>query len=42
MKIFHYPQQYHEAKQKGYTEQDYSKNYLGIIMQSNWGAPLKY
>ena len=42
MKVFHYGQQYQEAKQKGYTENDYSKNYLGIIMQSNWGAPLKY
>jgi hypothetical protein len=42
MKVFHYGQQYHEAKQKGYTEKDFTKNYLGIIMQSNWGAPLKY
>ena len=42
MKVFHYSQQYHEAKHKGYTEHDFKKNYLGIIMQSNWGAPLNY
>ena len=42
MKVFHYPQQYQESKEKGYTEDDFSKNYLGIIMQSNWRAPLRY
>ena len=41
-KVFHYSQQFQEAKLKGYTEEDFSKNYLGIIMQSNWKAPLRY
>ena len=41
-KVFHYGQQFQEAKLKGYTEEDFSKNYLGIIMQSNWKAPLRY
>lgn len=41
-KVFHYKEQYIEAKQKGYTLDDFSQNYLGIILQSNWGAPLNY
>ena len=41
-KVFHYREQYDEAKAKGYTEKDFSRNYLGIIMQSNWGAELRY
>lgn len=41
-KFFHYQQQYQDFKRLGYTEQDFSKNYLGIVMQSNWRAPLKY
>tara|TARA_R100000951_G_scaffold105429_2_gene99227 strand:- start:204 stop:992 length:789 start_codon:yes stop_codon:yes gene_type:complete len=41
-KVFHYPGQYVEMKQKGYTLEDISKNYLGVILQSNWGAPLNY
>lgn len=41
-KVFHYKKQYIEHKDKGYTEQDFSKHYLGIIMQSNWGAPERY
>ena len=41
-KTFHYPQQYQLHKQLGHTEEMFSKNYLGITMQSNWGAPLKY
>lgn len=41
-KTFHYPFQYSLSKQLGHTEEDLSKIYLGITMQSNWGAPLKY
>lgn len=41
-KMYHYKEQYLEDKHRGVTEEDLSKNYLGIIMQSNWGAPLKY
>lgn len=41
-KVFHYGQQYIEAKQKGYTMDDLAKLYMGIILQSNWGAPLNY
>lgn len=41
-KIFHYKEQYIEAKQKGYTIDNFKKLYLGIILQSNWGAPLNY
>lgn len=41
-KFFHYPHQYQDFKRFGYSEQDFSKNYLGIVMQSNWRAPLKY
>lgn len=41
-KVFHYPQQYTEFKNKGYTVEDLAKQYQGIILQSNWGAPLKY
>ena len=41
-KVFHYGQQYVEAKQQGYTEEDFSRVKMGIIMQGNWGAPIKY
>lgn len=41
-KVFHYQKQYEDYKNLKYTEQDIAKNYLGIIMQSNWNAPLKY
>jgi len=41
-KMYHYKEQYIEDKNRGITEEDLSQNYLGIIMQSNWGAPLKY
>ncbi len=41
-KTFHYPEQYTISKQLGITEEMLSENYLGITMQSNWGAPLKY
>jgi hypothetical protein len=41
-KVFHYKEQYIESKNKGYTLKDLSQNYLGIILQSNWDAPLNY
>lgn len=41
-KTFHISWQYDLAKQLGVTEQGLSNNYLGITMQSNWGAPLRY
>lgn len=41
-KVFHYKQQYDEWKALGYTEAGFANDYLGIVMQSNWGAPLKY
>ncbi len=41
-KVFHYKEQYIESKNKGYTLEDLSQNYLGIILQSNWDAPLNY
>ena len=41
-KTFHYKWQYDHSKSLGITESMISDNYLGITMQSNWGAPLKY
>jgi hypothetical protein len=41
-KVFHYGEQYVQSKQQGYSLEDISKNYLGVILQSNWGAPLQY
>lgn len=41
-KVFHFGQQYIDYKKRGYTEDHFKQSYLGIIMQSNWGAPLKY
>jgi hypothetical protein len=41
-KVFHYKEQYIEAKNKGYSLENLSQNYLGIILQSNWNAPLYY
>lgn len=41
-KIFHYAQQYQMFKQLGYIENDFVPNYLGIVMQSNWGSPFRY
>jgi len=41
-KVFHYPQQLLEYKQQGVTEDMIADNYLGIIMQSNFNAPLTY
>lgn len=41
-KVFHYPGQFIQAKQQGYTEEIFAKNYYGIILQSNFNAPLDY
>jgi len=41
-KVFHYPQQYIEYKQKNITQEMIAQNYMGIIMQSNFNAPIKY
>jgi hypothetical protein len=41
-KFFHYKQQYVHYKNNGYTEENFKQNYLGVVMQSNWNAPLKY
>lgn len=41
-KVFHYPKQYIEAKQRGYTEEIFANNYYGIVLQSNFNAPLTY
>lgn len=41
-KFFHYNQEYLDFKQQGYTLDHWSKNYLGITMQSSSGLPLKY
>ena len=41
-KVFHYPGQFIQAKQQGYTEELFAKNYYGIILQSNFNAPLNY
>ena len=40
--VFHYPLQYQQFLQQGYSEQDIASCYMGIIMTSNWNAPLKY
>ncbi len=41
-KVFHYAQQIQEHIQNGITQEMISQNYLGIIMQSNFNANLKY
>lgn len=38
----HYPEQYEHYKNLGYTEENFHPQYLGMVMQSNWGAPIKY
>ena len=41
-KVFHYPQQYMEYKQHSISEEMIAANYMGIVMQSNFNAPLTY
>jgi len=40
--VFHFALQYQQFLQQEYTEQDIASCYMGIIMTSNWNAPLKY
>lgn len=41
-KFFHYEQLYQYYKQLGFSELDFTEQYMGIVMQSNWNAPLNY
>jgi hypothetical protein len=41
-KFFHYYQQYLEYKNLGYTIEDWSENYIGVVMQSSSNLPLEY
>lgn len=41
-KTMNFPAQYQLYKQMGYEEEHFHKQYLGMVMQSNWRAPLKY
>lgn len=41
-KVFHYKLQYDQLKSQGYTIEEWSKNYLGVVMQSSSGLPLVY
>lgn len=40
--VLHYALQYQQLKQQGYTLDDIKDCYMGMVMTSNWGAPLKY
>ena len=41
-KFYHYEFQYNLDKHLGVTEESLKSNFLGICMQSNWNAPLKF
>lgn len=41
-KVFHYNAQYSYYKQLEYTEEMFSQNYLGIVMQSNFSKSMRY
>jgi hypothetical protein len=41
-KSYHYRHQYEMDKQQGVTVERLAKYYLGYIINSNWGAPLKF
>lgn len=41
-KVFHYPLQYNEYKTLGITEDIIAENYMGIVLQSNFNANIKY
>jgi hypothetical protein len=41
-KVFHYGGQREYYKQLGYTEESFSENYLGIVLQSNFTTEIKY
>ena len=41
-KVFHFKSQYDFYKQQKYTEEMFAKNYLGIVIQSNFSLTSKY
>lgn len=41
-KVFHFPLQLIEYKQQEITEEMISENHLGIVLQSNYNAPINY
>jgi hypothetical protein len=41
-KVFHYRLEYEQLKAMGYTEEHWAQNYLGVVMQSSSGLPIKY
>ena len=41
-KAFHYREQYEESKRLGDTEKSISENFMGIVLDTNWGAPIGY
>jgi hypothetical protein len=41
-KVFHFKPQYDFYKQQKYTEEMFSKNYMGIVLQSNFSPTEKY
>lgn len=41
-KVFHYPLQYIEYKNSNVSEEMIAENYMGIVLQSNFNAPLNY
>jgi len=41
-KVFHYKLEYEQLKAMGYTEEHWAQNYLGVVMQSSSGLPIKY
>jgi hypothetical protein len=41
-KFFHFSAQLEEYKKNQITENMISQNYFGIVLQSNWDAPIKY
>ena len=41
-KFFHHREEWEDYKEWRITERQLSEHYFGIVMQSNWKAPLKY
>lgn len=41
-KTMHYKEQYKWYVNQGYQEKHFKNQYLGMVMQSNWDAPLRY
>lgn len=40
-KVYHYDEQFFREQEYGQNEYSLSKDYLGIVMQSNWASPKK-